>query len=346
MSKELKHDARTQRSKPAHPVGDQQRGSAQQASKNLYAALSLRDLLDARDQYHVHLMRHPNVMATAIGYYRIRKGDSRPGEKLVVKGEGKRTLENSELRPYSWPAVLVFVNNWIDAEEFGKGRSYDPDKMVPRTLYLPDGRRVPVCVIEAPRDPVSPSERPAIRYPLNNIGSGHPVLIEVQEREHVATIGCLVTDGHKAYALTNRHVTGEEGQVLSSSLGGRAQRIGVAAPLQAKRVAFSKIYRDLRGGSTYVNMDVGLIDIDDVNAWTTKLQDGVTMGPMVDLEAWILCSLSSVAGCAVTAPSAAGSRERSKRCSTAIITRGIRICVIFSSARARRRKMSRHRGRL
>src|SRR4029077_15575891 len=85
MSKELKHDARTQRSKPAHPVGDQQRGSAQQASKNLYAALSLRDLLDARDQYHVHLMRHPNVMATAIGYYRIRKGDSRPGEKLVVK---------------------------------------------------------------------------------------------------------------------------------------------------------------------------------------------------------------------------------------------------------------------
>jgi hypothetical protein len=80
-------------------------------------------------------MRHPNVVATAIGYYRIRKGDSRPGETPIVKNESKRTLENSELRPYSWPAVLVFVSNWIDAEEFGKGRSYDPDKMVPRTLY-------------------------------------------------------------------------------------------------------------------------------------------------------------------------------------------------------------------
>src|SRR3954465_1981128 len=94
-----------------------------------YAALSLRDLLDARDQYHIHLMRHPNVVATAIGYYRIRKGDSRPGETPIVKNKSKRTLENSELRPYSWPAVLVFVSNWIDAEEFGKGRSYDPDRM-------------------------------------------------------------------------------------------------------------------------------------------------------------------------------------------------------------------------
>jgi hypothetical protein len=46
--------------------------------QNIYAALSLRDLLDARDQYHVHLMVHPKVIATAIGYYRIRKGDSAP----------------------------------------------------------------------------------------------------------------------------------------------------------------------------------------------------------------------------------------------------------------------------
>jgi hypothetical protein len=285
MNKETNRDPRAQRSKPAFVAGDQQRPSAPQAAKNLYAALSLRDLLEARDQYHIHLMRHPNVVATAIGYYRIRRSDSQPSETPVVKGTGKRTLENSEIRPYSWPAVLVFVSNWIDPEQFGKGRSYDPDKMVPPTLYLADGRRVPVCVLEAPRDPVSSSEPPAIRYPLNNIGSGHPVLIEVQEREHVATIACLVTDGHKAYALTNRHVTGDAGQVLSSRLGGRTQRVGIAAPLQATRVPFSQVYRDLPGGSTYINMDVGLIDIDDVNAWTTKLQDRVVMGPMVDLEA-------------------------------------------------------------
>jgi hypothetical protein len=72
--------------------------------------------------------------------------------------------------------VLVFVDQWIAAEEFAKGRSYEPDKMMPSTLYLPDGRRVPVCVIEAPRDQVSPPEPPSIRYPLNNIDGGRRLL--------------------------------------------------------------------------------------------------------------------------------------------------------------------------
>jgi hypothetical protein len=95
MNKETNRDTRAQRSKPAFVAGDQQRESAPQAAKNLYAALSLRDLLEARDQYHIHLMRHPNVVATAIGYYRIRRNDSQPSDTPVVKGTGKRTLENS-----------------------------------------------------------------------------------------------------------------------------------------------------------------------------------------------------------------------------------------------------------
>jgi hypothetical protein len=32
-------------------------------------------------------------------------------------------------------------------------------------------------------------------------------------------------------------------------------------------------------------MDAGLIDINDVNDWTAKLQDGTVMGPMLDLSA-------------------------------------------------------------
>lgn len=268
------------------PDGSKQSASTtSQDSTNLYAALSLRDLLDARDHYHIHLMRHPKVVATAVGYYRIRHEDSWPGVTPIVKGRGARTLDNSEVRSYSWPAVLVFVDEWIDAEEFAKGRSYDPNEMVPDTLYLPDGRRVPVCVIEAPRDPVSPSAPPPIQYPLNNIGSGHPVFIEVQKRDHVATITCLVTDGHKTYALTNRHVTGGVGEVLSSKLGGRLQPIGVASSLQQTRIAFSEIYPGWPCQSTFVNMDVGLIDINDVNDWTAKLQDGTVMGSMVDLSA-------------------------------------------------------------
>lgn len=249
-----------------------------------YAALSLRDLLDARDQYHIHLMRHPNVVATAIGYYRIRHEDSRPTSRNVVKGTDARTLTNSEIREYSWPAVLVFVDHWVDATEFGHGKRYDPSDLVPKTLYLPDGRTVPVCVIEAPREPETSTAAPEVRYPLNNLGSGNPVLVRVQRQEHVATVACLATDGHLVYALTNRHVTGAAGEPVYSMVDGRAEPIGVSSPLQRTRIAFSDLYPGWPGRSTYVNIDLGLIEVDDVNKWTARLQDGSVMGPLVDLS--------------------------------------------------------------
>jgi hypothetical protein len=265
--------------------------ASKNASKNYarspqdaYAALSLKDLLDARDQYHIHLMRMTNVVATAVGYYRIRTDDSWPGDKPVVHGNNARTLLNSQVRPYSWPAVLVFVEEWINATEFGAQRKYDVNTMVPETLYLPDGRRVPVCVIEAPKEVANLLEPEAIRYPLNNIGSGHPVLVEVQNREHFATVACLATDGHKTYALTNRHVTGDEGQEIRSQLGGKETPIGVSAAGQATRIVFSEIYPGWPGRMTYVNLDVGLIDVTNLDQWTARLKNGEIMGPMVDLS--------------------------------------------------------------
>jgi hypothetical protein len=47
-----------------------------QTSENDYDHLSVKNLLDAQDLYHVHLMRHPNVVATAVSPYRIRHDDS------------------------------------------------------------------------------------------------------------------------------------------------------------------------------------------------------------------------------------------------------------------------------
>jgi hypothetical protein len=257
---------------------------AHRPARSEYDELSMLDLQEAREQYHIHLMRHPKVVATAVGYYRIRSEDTPPGVLPRVKGTGERTLTNSEVRSYSWPAILVFVEEWIPADMFGADRTYDPDAIVPPTLYLPDGRRVPVCVIVAPRDPESLATPPDILRPLNNIGSGHPVFIGAQGREHVATIACLVTDGHATYALTNRHVTGEAGEELLSEVGGRSQPIGVSSANQAARVLFSNIYPNWPGKSVYVNMDAGLIHINNVNRWTAKLQDGSVMGPMVDLS--------------------------------------------------------------
>ena len=82
-----------------------------------YSSLSVKDLLDARDAYHLHLSHLDSVVATAISRYRIRKGDwyekhppSEPRPADFPRVAGERTLYNSVVTDWSWPCVLVFVN--------------------------------------------------------------------------------------------------------------------------------------------------------------------------------------------------------------------------------------------
>ena len=256
-----------------------------QTPVNNYDYLSLKDLLDAQDLYHVHLMRHPNVIATALGRYRIRREDSWPDEHGVVKkkGTGERTLENSEVRPYSWPCVLAFVDQWVPSSHFSQEGKYDPEQAVPKTLYMPDGRRAPVCVVRAPREVRSPPPAP-VRFPLNNIGGGRPIMARVQGQDHFATVACLVRDGHKVYALTNRHVTGEAGEVLYTQRAGRPDRIGVTAAAQLTRIPFMDLYPGFVGKNIYVNLDIGLVDVDNLDDWTANIEQIGTMGPLVDIS--------------------------------------------------------------
>ena len=272
---------------------------------NDYRHLGLKDLLDAQDLYHIHLMSHPNVVATALGRYRIRRGDSWPDEHGPGQehGTGERTLENSEVRPYSWAAILVFVKKWEPPNQFRDSSMYSPDQMIPKTLYLPDGRRVPVCVITAPRQLESPPPVP-VSFPLNNIGGGRPVLARVQGQDHVATIACLVRDGHKVYALTNRHVTGETGEILYTRRQGRVERIGVTASKQLTRIPFTELYPGFVGKDAYVSLDIGLIDIDDINDWTAQIEGIGMMGPMADLSVQNM-SLALI-GCKVRGHGSAG----------------------------------------
>ena len=212
-----------------------------------YNMLSLRDLVAARDLYHLHLMDKQHVVATAVGRFLIRKSEPWPkGKGDAVKHDTAmasqpvkepRTLANSEVRPYSWPCVLVFVDQWVDLAQIGY--DFDPTQLVPRTLNMPDGTRVPVCVVYAPAveapafEPVSP------RFPDQFIGGGYPIVARVQQEERVASIGCLVTDGHDVYALTNRHVAGRPGEELYSVIGGERVRIGVSSDSQLTRKAIA-----------------------------------------------------------------------------------------------------------
>jgi hypothetical protein len=271
-----------------------------QSKDSDFAHLSLVDLLDARDLYHQHLLCHPHVVATGIGRYRIRSTDSWPNEAKQHHGTGVRRLDNSEVRPYSWPCILVFVDQWQDAAAFAN----HPEQMVPKTLYMPNSTKVPICVVEAPVETKANIAAQNIRYPLNNIGPGHPIIAEVQGRDYVATVACLVSDGHKVYALTNRHVTGDPGEVVWSELGGKRERVGVSSSKQFGRLPFTVLYPNFPGKDTYVNADIGLIDIDNLDNWTVKLRDGSVAGPMADFSSANI-SLSLI-GCQVCGVGAAG----------------------------------------
>jgi hypothetical protein len=150
----------------------------------------------------------------------------------------------------------VFVERWIEPGEF-----HHPEDAVPPAIYMPNGQRVPICVIQAERDGVRHEGVANYNYPASIIGGGYPVICDVQGREHVASIGCLVTDGHRTYALTNRHVAGESGSLIYSIIGGNKERIGTSASLQLTRAQFSSLYPGWPGDNVFVDLDVGLIDI-------------------------------------------------------------------------------------
>jgi hypothetical protein len=262
---------------------------------NTYESLSLRDLLDAREAYHWHLASKKNVVATAVGLYLIRNSEpwpssDAPSESAARKrqkspAKGKRTLKDSSVRPYSWPCVLVFVSSWLDQEKFGGQKGdYDPSEMVPRTLYLPDGRMVPVCVVESQVGAAPLAQTKEWNWPDSIMGGGFPIEVDVQGETKVASAGCLVSDGHLTYALTSRHVSGEAGTAVHSRLRGERREIGRASGRQLTRIPLTSLYEGFSGSQTLVNLDVGLIEIANVHDWTSQIYGIGKLGPMLDLS--------------------------------------------------------------
>jgi hypothetical protein len=192
-----------------------------------------------------------------------------------------RTFDTSSVRDYSWPCVLVLVDEWVSDFGTHAGATH-PEDMVPRTLYMPDGRTVPVCVVAVERAQLAPSI-PPWAWPSTKLSPGYPIVIEHQQVERFASVGCLVSDGHTTYALTNRHVCGSPGEIVYAKQRGKPVRIGQASTKQATRVPFSDIYPDYPGRRTFLNLDIGLVELDDLNAWTSKVMDIGEVGELVDL---------------------------------------------------------------
>ncbi|WP_077000920.1 S1/P1 Nuclease [Variovorax sp. KK3] len=256
-----------------------------------YASLSLRDLLEARDLYHYHLIHKANVVGTAIGLYLIRKTDPWPDQDRTAQQKdakaprGERTLYNSEVRDYSWPCVQVFVKDWVEAHRFGTSAGeLHPESMIPRTLYMPDGRMVPVCVIKVSAAAPSDEAVPDWQWPRSRIGGGFPIVTQTQGERRVASVGCLVTDGHTVYALTSRHVTGPAGLPLYSMLAGEEVMVGKSSAKQLTRLPFAEVYADFPARRTYLTLDVGLVEIADLGDWTSQVYGLGDAGALADLS--------------------------------------------------------------
>jgi hypothetical protein len=236
--------------------------------------LSLADLVEARDLFHAHLINKKNVVATALGRYLIRLTDIDNSCRIVPTKPGQvkkaRTLQNSIVIDTSWPCILVFVDQWQTEKELIESESSD---IVPKTIFMPDGKIVPVCVVEASKNDTAPDsvELDSLRFPTNMIGGGFPLLIRSQMQDNVATIGCLVSDGHTFYALTNRHVSGNPGQVVETILGNSRVPIGISSGNSIAKIDFTKLYPGWKGKNVSVNCDTGLIEIDDINIWKTSI---------------------------------------------------------------------------
>lgn len=248
-----------------------------------YMALSVRDLLDARDAYHVHIANMPNVVGTAIGLYRIRNRDADandPKRTTARKRAGARRLHDCRHRKHSVPCVLVFVDRWLRWEQL---RAH-PENMVPPRLYLPDGRVVLTCVIEARREEKAFPHLTDLRFAPGLIGGGYPVLSEVQGEERIGSIGCLVTDGHAVYALTNRHVAGPAGMKSYTVVSGQRKEIGATAAIATGPVEFEKAYPGLAGTRTFTNLDAGLIRVNELREWTAQVYGVGAIGDLLDVN--------------------------------------------------------------
>ncbi|UWU21376.1 hypothetical protein N2601_19440 [Rhizobium sp. CB3060] len=257
-------------------------------SSSNFASLSLKDLVEARDLFHYHLMNKKNVVATALGLYRIRKSDPWPSKhedatrKRSPESE-RRTLFNSEVRPYSWPCIYVFVSNWEYEKDLAKT---NPSDVVPKTLYLPDGRTVPVCVIEARKQQLSKDLKIKLdgRTPRNLLAPGSAIINEDgQGMTRLATAGCVVRDSERYFVMTNRHVVGEPGTEISALQTHRRPKIGVSAKKGLGRQDFRTIYPNFASTNQRLLMDVGLVELDNILQWKTEFPGIAPIGPVLDL---------------------------------------------------------------
>lgn len=274
-------------------------------------SLSVRDLLEARDQYHVHLANLPTVIGTAVGRYRIRREDKNFKDKNQESRSGElgpRTLLNSDFRDWSWPCVLVFVNRWLSLEELGK----HPERTVPPVLYLSDGRQVRTCPILVERRDTNLAAAEAARYGATKFGPNFQMFVDDQGTRRLGIASAVVEDGACAYILANRHLTAgaDLGTEVYAYPRNKRSRIGHVTNRCVNSTALSAIYPGFGSHSSQLTLDACLVKLDNVTTTTSQYLGIGTVGEPVDLNADTM-SLNLI-GCPVFTELPGGIRAEGK----------------------------------
>ncbi|VTU39219.1 hypothetical protein [Variovorax sp. PBL-E5] len=250
-----------------------------------FGSLSLQDLLDARDHYHVHLANLPTVTGTAVGRYRIRLNDRNIDDASLStaapdKALGPRTLRGSDIRPWSWPSVLVFVSEWVDPDTLAR----HPDLTVPPILYLPDGRQVRTCVVLVERRVANLPAAETVVFAAHRVGPGFQVYSQDQGFTRLGVASAVVSDGASAYALISRHLaSGAEGPVFALPRGRRVD-LGQTRLGARDAPSLSELYPGFAGRDARLTVDASLVKLDNVAAWTSQYMGVGRMGEPIDLS--------------------------------------------------------------
>jgi hypothetical protein len=176
---------------------------------------------------------------------------------------------------------------------------------------MPDSRTIRLC------RQVSPGGRPRTCSGVAGslIGGGYPIVIDVQQRQRSPASVSGHRQSHDLRA--DQPPVQATGEQVYSIVRGQRVPIGRASDKQLTRLPFSEVYPDFAARRTYLNLDIGLIEIDDVNDWTSQIYGLGEIGQLADLSeqniSLRLIGADVVAHGARPASSTAGSR----RCSTA-----------------------------
>jgi hypothetical protein len=90
--------------------------------------------------------------------------------------------------------------------------------------------------------------------------------------------------GTPSTRLTSRHVTGPAGTPISTILRGTQTLVGRAGTRSLTRAPFQEVYPDFTAQRTYLTLDAGLIEVDDVAAWTSQTYGLPPVGELADLS--------------------------------------------------------------